>query len=68
MSEKTYHIVMVMSESTRIQSVDLFIDDEEGAKQLFKEKIKAELEAQGLRLMITVQFDEPLPSATYQVI
>ena len=50
MSEKTYHIVQVMTDRTSIQSIDLFVDDEEGAKQLFKEKIKAETNKMSLKI------------------
>ncbi len=60
------HIVKGMNNFCQdvVKTIEMIVDHYPS----LKEKIKAELEAQGLRLMITVQFDEPLPSATYQVI
>ena len=42
MSDKIYHIVLVIEDGSTLQSSDLFIDDLKGAQKLFIEKIKCE--------------------------
>jgi hypothetical protein len=40
--DKTYHYVQVIEDGDNLMSSDLFINDLEGAKKLFVEKIKEE--------------------------
>jgi hypothetical protein len=42
MADKTYHTVLVIEDGSNLQSSDLFINDLEGAKKMFVEKIKGE--------------------------
>lgn len=46
-----------------VQTIDTIIDH----YPTLKEKLKTEFALQGLRLMMTIEFDEPFPSVTYQV-
>lgn len=40
--DKDYHIVLVIEDGSNLQSSDLFINDEDRAQAMFKQKIKEE--------------------------
>ena len=42
MSDKTYHVVMVIKDGTNLQSSDLFIDNVPAVHEHFKKKCKEE--------------------------